>query len=75
MELTKTVWVSLTVNLTLIGCIGMSPGDGIRLTHHCHHLFHISYYPNQLEDTNDYIKYLLQPHHIGECNEFIIGVK
>ena len=53
----------------------MSPGDGIRLKHHCHHLFHVSSYPNQLEDTKEYVKYLLQTHHIGECNEFIIGEK
>ena len=45
------------------------------MTHHSHHIFHISSYPNLLEDTDEYVKALLHSHWLSEWNEVVIGVK
>ena len=53
----------------------MSPGNGIRMTNHRHCIFRVSSYPNPLEYTNEYVKALLLPHWLGECNEVVICIK
>ena len=75
MELPHTVWVYLVMNLLPIGCIGRSPGNGIRMTHHRHCILHVISYTNPLEYTNEYVKALLLPHWLGECNEVVICIK
>ena len=75
MELPHTVWVYLVINLLPIGCVGMSPRNGIRMTNHHHCISHVIYYPNLIEYTNEYVKALLLPHWLGECNEFAICIK
>ena len=63
------------MNLLPIDCVGMSPGDVIRMTHHRHCIFHVISYPNPLEYTNEYVIALLLPHWLGECNEVVICIK
>ena len=43
MELPHTVWFYLDIHIPSIGCVIMLPGNEIRMIHHRHCIFHVSY--------------------------------
>ena len=75
LDLSNTMRVSLDGHPPPIGCVGVSPENGTRLTHHQHRLCHVSYDPNPLEDNYEYVNPPLHPHQISEYNETLIGIK
>ena len=75
LALLHMVMVYLSGHPPPIDCIGLLPGDGPNMTHHFHHLLHVSSDTKPLKEANSYVKSPLQPHRIDGVNEAVICIK